>query len=87
MSTEDFEKSFWFRKDQLLVIAPAGVSTCRSKIAKGEWVEKVYDYVIACNSLKGKTSQMEVVGEFVSRPHKVVTIVVERGKEMQEWNG
>ena len=36
------------------VIAPEGVSTCRSKNAKGVWVEKVYDYVIACNSLKGK---------------------------------
>ena len=35
------------------VIAPEGVSTCRSKNAKGEWVEKVYDCVIASSSLKG----------------------------------
>ena len=27
-------------------------STCRSKGAKGEWFEKVYDYALACNSLK-----------------------------------
>ena len=53
MSPEDFDKSFWFRKDQMHVIAPEGESTCRSKNAKGEWVEKVYDIVIACNSLKG----------------------------------
>ena len=31
MSPEDFEKSLWFRKDQMHVIAPEGVSTCRSK--------------------------------------------------------
>ena len=43
MSPEDFEKSLWFRKDQMHVIAPAGVSTCRSKNAKGELVEKVQD--------------------------------------------
>ena len=55
MSPEDFEKSLWFRKNQMHVIAPAGMSTCRSKKnknAKGEWVEKVYDYVMACSSLK-----------------------------------
>ena len=31
MSPEDFEKNFWFRKDQMHVIAPEGVSTCWSK--------------------------------------------------------
>ena len=41
MRPEDFEKSLWFRKDQMHVIAPEGVSTCRSRSAKGEWVEKV----------------------------------------------
>ena len=29
----------------------------RLKNAKGDWVEKVYDYVIACNSFKWKISQ------------------------------
>ena len=67
MSPEDFEKSFWFRKDQMHVIAPEGVSTCRSTNAKREWVEKVYDYVIACNSLKGKISKMKVTEDFESR--------------------
>ena len=62
------------------VIAPAGVSTCRSKNAKGEWVEKVYDYVTACSSVKGRISDMKVVEDFESRPHKAVTFVVERGK-------
>ena len=61
MSPMDFEKSLWFRKDRLHVIAPEGVSTCRSKNAQGECGEKVYDYVIACNSLKGKISQMNIV--------------------------
>ena len=53
---------------------------------KGEWVEKVYDFVIACNSLKGKISHMKVVEDFESRPHKAVFFVVEREKVLQEWN-
>ena len=80
MSPVDFEKGLWCRKDQMHVVAPEGASTCRSTSAKGEWVEKVYDYVIACNSLKGKISQMKVVEDFESRPHKPVSFVVERGK-------
>ena len=47
-------------------------------------MEKVYDYVIACSSLKGRISDM--IGDFDPRPHKAVTFVVERGKERQEWN-
>ena len=78
MSPEDFEKSLWFRKDQMHVIAPAGVSTCRSKNAKGERVEKVYDSVKACSSLKGKISDMQVIEDFESRPHKAVTFIVEK---------
>ena len=66
------------------ILAPAGVSTCRSKNAKGEWVEKVHDYVTACSSLKGRISDMKI--DFDSRPHTAVTFVVERGKERQEWN-
>ena len=80
VTPKDFEKSFWFRKDQMHVIAPEGVSTCRSKKCKGEWVEKVYDYVIACNSQKGKISKKKVIEDFESRPHKAVTFVVERGR-------
>ena len=34
MSPEDFEESLWFRKDQMHVTAPKGVSTCRSKKPK-----------------------------------------------------
>ena len=66
------------------VVAPEKASTCRSKSAKGEWVEKVQDYVSACNSLKGKISQMKVMEDFESKPHKAVSFVVEREKEMQE---
>ena len=50
------------------------------KNAKGEWVEKVYDYVIACNSLKGNISQMNVVEDFESRPYKAVTSCSRKGK-------
>ena len=48
MSPEDFEKSLWFRNDQMHVIAPDGVPTCRSKNAKV--VEEGDDFVIACSS-------------------------------------
>ena len=50
MSPVDFEKSLWFQKNRMHVVAPEKASTCRSKGTKGEWIEKVYDYVIACNS-------------------------------------
>ena len=86
MSPVDFEKCLWFQKDQIHVMAPEGASTCRSKSAKGELVEKVYDYAIAGNSLKGEISQMKVVEDLEPRPHKAVSFVVERGKEKQEWN-
>ena len=86
MSPEDLEKSLWFRKNQIHVIAPEGVSTCRSKNVKGEWVEKIYDYVIACSSLEGRISDTKVKGYFESRPRKAVTFEVERGKERQECN-
>ena len=65
------------------MVASEKASTCRSKGAKEEWIEKVYDYVIACNSLKGEISQMEVVEDLESRPHKGV-LLGEREKEMQE---
>ena len=67
------------------VAAAEKACTCRSKGTKSEWIEKVYDYVLACNRLKGKISQMEVVEDFVSRPHKAVSFVVGSEKEMQEW--
>ena len=68
------------------MVAPEKASTCRSKGAKGEWIEKVYDYVIVCKSLKGNISQMKVVEGFELMPHKTVSFVVEREKEIQEWN-
>ena len=46
----------------------------------------MYDYVITCGSLKGKISQMEVLEDFELRPHKAASFLVEREKEMQEWN-
>ena len=85
MSPEDFEKSLRFGKDQVHVIAPQGVSMCRSKNAKGEWVEKVYDYVIASCGLKGKISDMKVIEDFESRPHKAVTFVSK--EERKDRNG
>ena len=36
-------------------------------------------------NLKGKITKMEVVEDFESRPHRAVSFVIEREKEVQEW--
>ena len=80
MCPEFSEKCLWFQSGQMFVAAPKDASTCRSKGSKGEWIEGTYDYVVACHSLRGKSSQMEVVENFELRPHKAVSFVVERDK-------
>ena len=87
MCPEDFEKSLWFQREQMHVVAPKEASTCRSKSPKGEWIERTYDYAIASGCLKGKILQVEVMEDFESRPHEAVSFVVEREKEMREWSG
>ena len=82
---EDFEKSLWFQREMMHVVAPKGASTCRSKGPKDVWFERTYDCVVASGSLKGKILQMEVVEDFESRPHKAVSFVVRRKKEIKEW--
>ena len=52
------------------VVVPKEASTCRLKGPEGEWIERTYDYVLACNSLKRRISQMKDVEDFESRPHK-----------------
>ena len=54
------------------------------KVVTGAWIEKVYDYVIVCNSLEGNISQMEVE-DFESRPHKAVSCSVERERDKEEF--
>ena len=55
MSQQSFEKSLWLQRNWMHVVAPKEASTCRSKSAKGEWIERSCDSVIACNSLRGKS--------------------------------
>ena len=43
-------------------------------------MEKVYGHVVACSSLKGIISDMKVIEDLESRPHKAVTFAVGRGK-------
>ena len=62
------------------------VSTRRSEGPKGELIERIYDYVIASQSLRGKITKMEVVEDFESGSHKAVSFEIERDKEVQEWN-
>ena len=83
MCPEDFEKGLWFQRELMHVVAPKEASTCRTKGPKDVWIERTYDHVIACNSLKGKISQMKVVEDFESRPHKAVSFVVEGEKEIR----
>ena len=66
----------------MFIEAPKEVSTCRSKGPKGELVERAYDYVIPSQNLKGKITKMEVVEDFEFRPHKAVSFVIERDKEV-----
>ena len=54
MCPEDFEKSLWFRREMMHVVAPKGVSTCRSKGPQDVWIQRTYDYVVASGSFKGK---------------------------------
>ena len=68
----DFWSMSWFQRYRMHLVGAEKASTCRSKGANGEWIGKVYDHVFACNSLEGNISQMEVVEDFESRPHKAV---------------
>ena len=43
-SVEIHKKVSGFRRNQMHVVAPEKASTCRSKGAKEEWIDKVYDY-------------------------------------------
>ena len=38
MCPEDFEKSLWFRRETMHVVAPKGVSTCRSEGPQDVWI-------------------------------------------------
>ena len=55
------------------MVAPNGVSTCRSKGPEDVWLERTCDYVVASGSLKGNILPMEVVEDFESTPHKAVS--------------
>ena len=61
-----------------------GISSCRSKGPTDELIERTYDCVIASQSPQGEIKNMEVVEDFEPRPHKEVTFLVERDKEIQE---
>ena len=49
-------------------------------------MERTHDYVIVCNSYKGKNSQMKVVEDFESRPPKAVSFFLSR-ETMRYRNG
>ena len=59
---QDFEKSLWFRRERVHVVAPKEASTCRSKGPKGEWIERTYAYVIAKKQSQGKNLTDEGCG-------------------------
>ena len=86
MCPEDFEKSLWFQSRHMFIKAPRGrVSTCRSKSPQGELIERTYDNVIASRRLQREIRNMDVVGDFESRPHNAVSFVVDRDREFQVW--
>ena len=60
--------------------------TCRSRGPNGELIERKYDYVhLQVEVLGERSRKMEVVEEIESIPHKSISFVVERDKEIQEW--
>ena len=66
MSPLDFEKKYFGskRSDACNGTRRSVNVQIKKKKAKGKWEEKVYDYVLACSSLKGKISKMKVIEEF-----------------------
>ena len=85
MCPGDVEKSLWFQRDRMHVAAPKESSTCRSKGPQDEWIEKPMTMSLRV-ATSGKISQMKVVENFESRPHKTVSFVVERDNDIQEWS-
>ena len=83
MSAEEFGRSLWYQNRHMCI--KGGVSTCRAKRSNGEMIERTYDYVVACRSLKERIKAIEVVEEFESRPHQAITVVLEGDKQIQEW--
>ena len=92
MCPEDFEKSLWFQRELMHVVAPKEASTCRSKGPKDVWpkrcVARKNPSQCRCewSSQKEQISQTQVVEDFESRPHEAVSFVVRREKEIKEWN-
>ena len=84
MEPEDVKKSLWFKNRYMFIEAPGEVSACGSKGSNGELTERTYDNVTTSQSQWGKIKKMEVVEDFESRPHKAVTFLEERDKELQE---
>ena len=67
------------KKTYVFTEAPEeGISTCRSKGSKGDWIERTCDFVMAKRSLQGQIKNMEVVEDFELKPHKAVAFLVER---------
>ena len=46
----------------IIRVPAADASTCRSKGPDGVDVERMYDYLVACESLKTNIRQVEVMG-------------------------
>ena len=86
MSPVDFEKSLWFQRNRMHVVAPVKASTCRSKGTKGGWIGKVHDYVIACKGPNGKSPRCRWWKTSSRGRTKQCPLWLKEKKEMQEWN-
>ena len=82
----DFERSLWFQKNRMHVVAPEKASTCRSKGTKVERMEKVLRLRHCVSQPQEEKSLVKVVEDFESRLHKAVSSVVERDKERKSRN-
>ena len=80
--------NLWFKEKCMFIDGPEGRNRhLPIHGPQGELIERMFDYVIASRSLQGKFKNMEVAEDFEPRPHKAVTFLVERDKEIQEVRG
>ena len=87
MCPEDFEKSLWFQRELMHVVAPKEASTCRSNGPKDEWIERKLTMSLRVVVSKEKFRRWRWWKIFESRPHKAVSSVVKREREREGGKG
>ena len=80
MEPEALSQGSWHNERYMTIKTPRGGSTCRSTSQDGVLVTGIYHCVTVRRGLENKVTDMEVVEESDSRPHKPVVFRVMLGK-------